>query len=381
MAAKRRTRGSGSIRQRTSGKWQARLKVDGVVWNAPHTFDTKQAASIWLKRQHDEIEADTWAPPVKGRIRPVTFAEFAEEWLLRPSPKTGRDRAPRTVEEYRKDLDLRILPTLGSKPLAAITPAMVQRWYDGLDASKPTQRAHAYTLVTSIFVDAVAREIVDANPCRIRGASSAKRATRTDLPTPEQVQLLADAMPSEKYAVMVLAAAWCGLRFGELAELRRRDVALDAEGAPITLKVRRAVSRVKGAQIVGDPKSAAGVRNVSIPPHVRPRLAAYLDTLPKATDSLIFPATRTRGHMSPGSLHKVFDARADALGLDTLRFHDLRHFAGTQAAIVGATTAEVMARLGHSTTTAAMRYQHAAAGRDEEIAAALSNVVPIRRKA
>ena len=379
--SKRRTRGSGAIRQLPSGRWQARLKVDEVTYPAPHTFDTRQAAAIWLKRQTEQIEDGTWTPPTKGRIRPLTFGEFAADWMSRPSPKTGRMRAPRTVVEYDKDLDERILPTFGKRTMTSITPAQVQRWYDGLDASKPTQRAHAYTLLASIFTDAVHREIVDASPCRIRGASSAKRATKTEIPTPEQVQQLADAMPSEKYAVMVLTAAWCGLRFGELAELRRMDVVLDDQGVPAAVRVRRAVSRVKGQRIVGDPKSAAGIRTVSIPPHIRARMGDYLATLPKAKDAMIFPGSRNKAHMSPGSLHKVFDPRAEALGLDTLRFHDLRHFAGTQAAIVGATTAEVMARLGHSTVTAAMRYQAVANGRDDEIAARLSNVVPIRREA
>jgi hypothetical protein len=44
------------------------------------------------------------------------------------------------------------------------------------------------------------------------------------------------------------------------------------------------------------------------------------------------------------------------------------------AAATGATLAELMARAGHSTPTAAMRYQHAAAGRDHEIAALLSKL-------
>lgn len=377
--AKRRTRGSGAIRTLPSGRHQARVKVDGVAYPAPHTFDTRQAAAIWLKRQHDQIDDGTWTPPDPGRIAPVTFAEFADDWLARPSAKTGKHRAPRTVEEYRKDLDLRILPTFGKRPIASITDTQVQRWYDGLDAAKPTQRAHAYTLLASIMADAAHRKVIEVSPCRIRGASSAKRATRTDLPTPEQVQRLADSMPSEKYAVMVLTAAWCGLRFGELAELRRSDIHFDADGQPEVVKVRRAVSRVKGQRVVGPPKSAAGVRNVAIPPHIRARLGEYLDTLPKAATTMVFPGSRNGSHMSPGSLHKVFDPRADALGLDTLRFHDLRHFSGTMSAIVGATTAEVMARLGHSTVTAAMRYQAVASGRDDEIAERLSNVVPIRK--
>lgn len=376
--AKRRSRDTGSIRTLPSGRHQARIKVAGTTYAAPHTFDTRQAAAIWLKRQQAEVEAGTWTPPVKDKIKGQTFADFAAEWLQRPSPKTGRPRAARTVEEYTKDLDARILPTFGNRMLSTITDTQVQRWYDRLDAGKTTQRAHAYTLLSSIMADATRRKLIGVNPCNIPRASAAGRATRTDLPTPEQVQALADSMPSEKYRQLVLTAAWCGLRFGELAELRRGDVQIE-DGVPEVLKVRRAVSRVKGQRIVGEPKSAAGVRNVVIPPHIREGLADYLATLPTAADTLVFPGSRNGAHMGPGSLHKVFDVRADALGLDTLRFHDLRHFSGTMSAIVGATTAEVMARLGHSTVTAAMRYQGIANGRDEQIAAALSNVVPIRR--
>lgn len=376
--AKRRTRGSGAIRQLPSGRYQARLKVGEVTYPAPHTFDTKQAAQIWLQTQQAQIVDGTWTPPVKDRLGPVTFEQFAQDWLQRPSPKTGRPRAPRTLEEYRRDLDERILPTFGRRTLTSITSGQVQRWYDGLDATKPTQRAHAYTLLASILADAVRREIIPASPCRIAGASTTARAERMDLPTPEQVHALADSMPDERYAVLVLLAAWCGLRFGELTELRRKDIHLDADSQPEQVKVRRAVSRVKGRQHVGAPKSRAGVRNVVIPPHIRARLGTYLDGLPKSADTLLFPGSRNKSHLSPGSLHKVFDPRADAMGLDHVRFHDLRHFAGTQAAIVGATTAEVMARLGHSTVTAAMRYQRAASERDRDIAEALSNVVPLR---
>ena len=51
-----------------------------------------------------------------------------------------------------------------------------------------------------------------------------------------ELETLSKAMP-DKYRVMVLLAAWCGLRFGELAELRRKDVDT-REGV---IRVRRAV--------------------------------------------------------------------------------------------------------------------------------------------
>jgi integrase len=68
-----------------------------------------------------------------------------------------------------------------------------------------------------------------------------------------------------------------------------------------------------------------------------------------------------------------YKARA-AAGRPDLRWHDLRHSGAVLAAATGATLAELMARLGHSTPTAAMRYQHVAAGRGREVAALMSKL-------
>jgi len=59
------------------------------------------------------------------------------------------------------------------------------------------------------------------------------------------------------------------------------------------------------------------------------------------------------------------------------RWHDLRHSGAVLAAATGASLAELMARLGHSTPQAAMRYQHAAQGRDRELAALLSKLAEV----
>lgn len=90
--------------------------------------------------------------------------------------------------------------------------------------------------------------------------------------------------------------------------------------------------------------------------------------------------------MAPTSLYRVWYRARAAAGRPDLRFHDLRHTGGTLAAATGATLADLMARLGHSTPAAAMVYQHAVAGRDRDIADALSgfavgNVVPLKRRA
>jgi integrase len=79
----------------------------------------------------------------------------------------------------------------------------------------------------------------------------------------------------------------------------------------------------------------------------------------------------------------VFYPAREVAGRPDLRFHDLRHTGAVLAAATGATLAELMARLGHSTVSAALKYRHAAADRDKAIAAALpklhADVIPIRR--
>jgi integrase len=65
-------------------------------------------------------------------------------------------------------------------------------------------------------------------------------------------------------------------------------------------------------------------------------------------------ATLRRSNFSP-----IWNAACEQAGIAGMHFHDLRHVGGTLAAAAGASLKELMARLGHSRTLAAMIYQHA----------------------
>jgi integrase len=113
---------------------------------------------------------------------------------------------------------------------------------------------------------------------------------------------------------------------------------------------------------------------VAVPPHLVPVIQAHLaGHVGHDPDALLFPAHHG-GHLAPSTLYRRFYAARDAAGRPDLRFHDLRHSGAVLAASTGATLAELMARLGHSTPAAAMRYQHAGAGRDQAIAEMLSKI-------
>jgi integrase len=163
--------------------------------------------------------------------------------------------------------------------------------------------------------------------------------------------------------------AWCGLRFGELAELRRADLDLDAQ----VLSVRRGVVHVKDQYIVGTPKSTAGSRTVAIPRHlIEPLRHHLIEHTAPGPDAVLCPGA-DGDHLAPVSLYEQYYPAREAAGRPDLRLHDLRHTGATLAAATGATLADLMGRLGHSTPSAALRYQHSSAARDALIADALAD--------
>jgi len=70
----------------------------------------------------------------------------------------------------------------------------------------------------------------------------------------------------------------------------------------------------------------------------------------------------------------VWRPAVQQVGLDGLRVHDLRHTAATLAAAAGATTKELMERMGHTSPVVALRYQHVMADRQAALAAALDDL-------
>ncbi|MBZ4508380.1 site-specific integrase [Mycobacterium avium] len=362
---KTRTPGTfGSVDKRATGYRARYTGPDGRRHQAPTLFLAKKDARAWLALRHAEIVRGQWMPPgADEKPAPrLTLADYANQWL------EHRDLKDRTREHYRKLLDAHIVPTsLGPLPLASITADDVRAWYAKLDRDTPTLRAHCYGLLRTIMGTAASDGKITANPCVIRGAGNAKRVHKIRPATLDELAKLVDAMP-EKYRAMVLLASWCALRFGELTELRRRDVDID-EGV---IRVRRGVVRVAEGFKETTPKSDAGVRDVAIPPHLLPAVRDHLvDHVAPGADSLLFPAQQG-GHLAPATLYRRFYKAREAAGRPDLRFHDLRHSGAVLAAATGATLAELMGRLGHSTPAAALRYQHVAQGADKRIAEALS---------
>ncbi len=361
----------GAVRRLPSGPWQARFRSpDGRMVPAPQTFATKGDAAAWLSAAESDQHRGLWVDP---RASTVTLGEYAIGWL-----RTRVDLAPRTREIYAAQLRLHILPSitpavpaLAGRSLAAVTPDLVRAWYAALrEAKGPSVAAKAYVRLRQIMRQAVDDDRISKNPCRIE-RGGAEHHPEQRFATMEELHRLADAVP-DRYRAMVLVAGLGGLRRGELFALRRSDVDLAAGVVAVRRKRLRLAS---GEVIEGAPKSRAGRRLVALPAPVTAELDRHLRRFTdRGEDAFVFTSATGVPIEASNFRDRIWLPATRRAGLAGLRFHDLRHAAGTLAAQTGATTKELMARLGHASPQAAMVYQHASLARDVVIAERLAQM-------
>jgi integrase len=362
----------GSVRRLPSGRWQARYP-DGTGLYRSMSFATRGDASRYLARTRTDMDRGDWFDPDAGH---EALESYAARWLATRRVK-GRPLAPRTRERYASLLPVHILPRLGQLPLSRLEAAVIRQWHASLSEAAtpgPATVAKAYRLLHAILNTAVVEQKLPRNPCMIPGASAETSAERP-IATIDQVYDLADAV-GDRWRCLVLLATFCGLRFGELAGLTRGDIDL---GRAIVV-VSKDLDELDGGRLQpGDVKSSASRRIVSIPEVLLEEVHHHLDT---------FAATGPKGAVfvgpAGGRLRRTnfrkysWIPATRMVGVEGLRFHDLRHTGNTLAASTGASTRELMARMGHASARAALIYQHATRERDAVIASALSDLIGTR---
>ncbi|RYQ76023.1 site-specific integrase [Bifidobacterium pseudolongum] len=371
----------GAVRRLPSGRFQASYIVRDERFYADITFGSRAEADKWLSTVHYSLVERQWINP---HIANQTFATYTLAWF---DDHIERVR-PKTRDIYAGLIDQLLLPFLGDEPMSEITPSRVKQWLKEVrqyfeerqaSGSMPTKsstgesrRSQAYRLLHAIMAEAVRDEVIKTNPCVIVGASQKKAIERVPA-TLQELDTIADNMPPRYYA-LIHVAAWSGLRFSELAGLRRKDVVLtysnDTGALVYRLNVDKQAYRVRGTLYEdADLKTEAGRRVIYLPSHVTDALTEHMAKFtPQDANAYVF-GTRNGTPMSNNSIGKMFRKAREIAGRPDLRFHDLRHTGATMAAKAGATTKELMQRLGHSSMRAAMIYQHANEEDDRRLAA------------
>ena len=351
------------VTKRTIGtgekRYDVRTRIGGRV--ATKTFRRRKDADAYIHT----VEADKLhGVVVDPRRARVTVEQWCKGWAAKRT-----DLRPSTKRLYTYLIDSHIVTGLGQIELGKLTASAIRSWHAVLLAERPAVAARAYQVLRASLNTAVVDGVLMANPCRVKGAGQGHPEERP-VATIAEVEALADAVGA-RWRAMVLLAYWCSLRFGELRALRRRDLDL-LHG---WVSVREQVVDV-GSLITGPPKTKAGSRRVAIPPHLHETLVAHLDGwVEPDEDAYVFTGRYGAAPLPSASWRRSWAEARQATGLP-YRLHDLRHAGNTLAATTGASTRELMARMGHASSRAALIYQHATSERDQVIAAALSALAP-----
>lgn len=373
----------GKVRRLPSGRLQASyVGPDGVRYTAPTTYTTQTDADGWLSAQRADIERGRWKSP--RVLTAETFGTYAAAWLDHRTTRNGDPLRPKTRAEYDRILSVG-LADFAADRLSAITPARVRAWHAGrMKDAGATMAGNEARLLRAILATAEDDDIIDRNPVPAQLArSSAGKAHR--MPTLAELGVMLDTIDT-RYRLAVLLAAYGGLRLGEWRALRRQDVTV-SEGSAV-VRVERQALWVAGKWEATPPKTSEGIRTVVLPralaADIEQHLAEHVGPFPG--DLLFPPPSGGDGFLHDRTWNRAWNRARDAAGVRTpitdkagkvightalVREHDLRHFAGTHHAQGGATMKQTMAFLGHSTPSAAMRYQHALDERAQELADAM----------
>jgi integrase len=359
MAAKRRR--FGLVRKLPSGKFQASfIGPNGKRQNAPDTFVTKTDANRWLARVEVDLSRGAW---INDELGNQAFGTYARAWL-----RDNTNIGPRYRETCTRNLRLH-MTSLEYIPLRALTPPVIREWYASAmrGTGGRTSIQQSYRFLHAVLATAVRDNAIPVNPANIPGAGT-DRAKERPVASVAQVVALIEAI-TPRYRAAVLLGAWCGLRRGEIIALTPPDI--DLEAGTVTVRTNRVELLATREAFDAPPKTDAGKRTVTVPPHVLPILAAHMAEWSGADRVFI---GRDGKPMRGDAVRQAFTRARRKVDMPGFRFHYLRHTGQTLAASAGATLKDLMRRLGHASPAAAQRYLHAVDGRDAEIASALSEL-------
>ncbi len=320
-------------------------KLIGPAWaecRPPAGYFTKRTAEDWLRATLDEARRGTLPGMTRTGVR---MSDAAAEWLRYSEHERAVKKS--TLTEYRLTAE-RLVRELGDVPIEDVTPEMLERWKATLKLSNRSV-AKYLVILHGIFKRAMKVWGLPRNPVATVERPRYRVSDDLDAFSPEEVWALVRAAGSERDAALFLAAAFTGLRMGELLALQWRDVDFTGEA----IRVRHSYNIHGG---LGTPKSGK-VRSVPLVPDVAQALAGLGQRAEfVADDELVFPNEFGR-FMDASALRDRYKAARTRAGLRPLRFHDLRHTFGTLA-VRKAEVPAVQAWMGHADIQTTMRYVH-----------------------
>lgn len=224
-------------------------------------------------------------------------------------------------------------------------------------------------VLSQILDRAVKHGYIPTNPCKFVDKPGSKKTRRDLFLTADELNALADAMPP-RFRALVLLAGYRGMRFGELAGLKKTHLNLLAR----KLDVREQLSDVNGKRFFDSPKSDQGIRSFTLPRFLAETLEEHIAKF-APTGEMVFTSEEGTMLRDSNFNRRVWQTARACLPEEkrALKFHELRHTAVSLLIAEGASMVEIGAILGWSKNSIpAMyaRYGHLYESRDEKLAEA-----------
>lgn len=355
------------------------MRVEPTIWKTPgghyqvryrDTSGRQRARSF--ERLADARSFKTQARllrPRRGHVDPgasrITFQAWAEAYL---DQKVSLRR--RTKDRYEAALRAHLIPCFGDKPLFAIARGDVQAFVVSLvdRGLAPNTIKGLYHLLAAIMSLAEEDGLIQATPCRRISLPPVVVDERRYL-TATEVERLAAAIRS-RYRALIYTASYLGLRWHEIAGLRRRNLELE-QGRPAMLRVISTIERSGGrCRVVDLGKTKAARRALSLPVFLREILVAHLETYPDG--EWVFPAPKGGFLRYDNFRTREWAPAVEWAGLAPLTFHGLRHTAAAFMIDEGADPLQLKRRMGHQDIRPSLdTYGHLFAQRENALVDAL----------
>ena len=261
----------------------------------------------------------------------------------------------------------KILPYFKEKRLSEIKPRDVIAWQNEMlnyrdkngKAYSPTYLKTLHGQLSAILNHAVRFYGLKSNAAATAGCMGSEKHKEMLFWTKEEYLKFAEAMmdkPQSYYAFEVLY--WCGIREGELLALTPADFDLDKG----LLSITKSYQRLKGRDVITDPKTPKSVRVIQMPQFLTDEIRDYLKSLYKVQpDQRIFEVTKSY-------LHHEMDRGAKEAGVKRIRIHDLRHSHVSLLIEMGFSALAIADRVGHESVDITYKYAHLFPSKQQEMA-------------
>ena len=316
-------------------------------------FATKREALEWERNFLQQKSADL----------NMTFETFVHQYI---TDMQGRIKES-TWSTKEHILYKKLVPYFGNKKMCEIQSKDVIAWQnemlnhrdkDGKSYS-PIYLKTLHNQLSAVFNHAVRHYHLSANPAAQAGNMGKAKNGEMSYWTKEEYQKFSQVImdkPLSFYAFEILY--WCGIREGELLALTSADFEL-FKG---TVTINKSYQRIKGRDVVTDPKTPKSNRVIQMPAFLCEEMQEYIKSLyaVRPTDR-IFPVTKSY-------LYREMERGSKVAGVKRIRIHDLRHSHISLLIDMGFSALAIADRVGHESIDITYRYAHLFPTRQEEMA-------------